>query len=72
MEFAIFVICHGILLELLGDGIVVDNLHTRIGNQFDDIQQFTRIATRITEDAVGLLHIDIQATDMCVFVQSTV
>ena len=52
MHFAILVVRHRVLLESLGDQLVINHdfaFGLCIAHEFQNIEQFARIAARVTE-----------------------
>ena len=69
MQLAVFVVGDGVLLQLLGNGLVVYLAHARVGNQLDDVQQFPRISAGVAQQALRLFHLDMQPLDILIFGQ---
>ena len=57
MHLAVFVVRHGVLLQLFGHGLVVNDLHTAVGYQLDDVQQLACIAAAETQQRLVLLDL---------------
>ena len=61
MHLAILVIGHGILLQTVGDGTVVNDysiiLPHRFIQQFQDIEQLTGITTAVSEQSPCLFYL---------------
>ena len=49
MQLTVFVVRHGILLQLFGHRLVIYLRHAGVGYQLDDIKQLARVATAVAQ-----------------------